>query len=70
MVSIITDDFNGLLNSIACDAFNNSIANNFSMFSITLKHLVAAFAPMLTWSSCPLLDTILSILAGVHNCLF
>ena len=38
-------------------------------FSHILCNLVALLAPMLTWSSWPLLLTILSTLAGVHNCL-
>jgi hypothetical protein len=62
--------FNGLLKSRACAAVINSIASTFSTLLITRKHLVAAFAPMLTWSSWLLLEEMLSTLEGVHYCLF
>ena len=41
-----------------------------SVFSTTRRALVAALAPMLTWSSWPLLLTMLSTEAGVQSCLF
>src|SRR5690554_4480313 len=56
--------------SNACAALNNSMAKIRSRLSTTFNAFVAAFAPMLTWSSCPLLDTILSVLAGTAYCLF
>jgi histidine ammonia-lyase len=51
-------------------ADSNSMASTFSTFSITFRHFVAAFAPMLTWSSWLLEEEIESTEAGVHNCLF
>ena len=39
-------------------------------FLYALGILVAALAPMLTWSSCPFDDTILSVEAGAQSCLF
>ena len=68
--SIDGDDLNGRLNSNACAAFINSIAKTRSTFSTTHNNFVAAFAPILTWSSCPFDETIESTDAGVHNCLF
>src|SRR5205085_9754754 len=70
MLSMMEEDLCGFLNSNACAAVNSSIAMICSRFSATRKHLVAAFAPMLTWSSCPLEETMESTEAGVHNCLF
>src|SRR5690606_9043782 len=64
------EDFLGLLKLKACEAFINSIAKMVSMFSITRKHFVAPFAPILTWSSCPFEETMESTEAGVANCLF
>ncbi len=68
--SSTADVFNGLRNSNACTAVNNSIANTFSTLSTTLLHLVAALAPILTWSSWLLLLGMVSTDDGVQSCLF
>ena len=57
-LSIVLDDFNGLRNDRACEAFINSIAKIRSRLLTICKHFVAAFAPILTWSSCPFEETI------------
>ncbi len=52
--------FIGLLNSMACAALRSSMASTFSTLLITRRHLVAALAPMLTWSSWLLDEEMLS----------
>ena len=48
---------------------SSSMASTFKIIHHPL-HFVAGIGPMLTWSSWLLLDGIVSILEGVHNCLF
>src|SRR5690606_33634002 len=57
-------------NSTACRALSNSIPKMVSTFATTSAAFTAPFAPMLTWSSCPLLESIVSTDAGVQSCLF
>src|SRR5688572_29730972 len=64
------EDLAGFRNSKACAAVSSSMDRMRSKFFTTLKHLVAAFAPMLTWSSCPLEEGMESTEAGVQSCLF
>src|SRR5690606_5446265 len=54
----------------AWEAFISSMARTVSILLITRRHLVAPFAPILTWSSCPLEETIESTEEGVASCLF
>ena len=60
----------GLLNSRACAALNNSIASTCRTLFTTEKHLSAELAPMLTWSSWACEESMESTQQGVHNCLF
>ena len=69
-LSIVFELFAGLLNSRAWVAFINSIAKIRSTLSISLTSLVAPLAPILTWSSCPCDDSMLSTDVGVASCLF
>ena len=53
-----------------CGSDSANVAKIRSTFSATLTVFVAAFPPMLTWSSCSLEEGIESTEQGVHNCLF
>ena len=53
MFSIVSDERMGRRNSNACAAFISSMASTRSLFCTTFHSLVAAFEPMLTWSSWP-----------------
>ena len=55
---------------MACAALKSSMARMRSRFCSTCQALVAALAPMLTWSSCPCDDCMESTEAGVHSVLF
>ena len=64
------DDFSGRRNSSACAAFSNSMAKIFSTLLTMTYAFVAAFAPILTWSSCPCDDSIESDEEGIVKVLF
>src|SRR5690554_362931 len=68
--SISGDDFKGSLKCKACEAFISSMARIVSTFLTKRKHLVALLAPILTWSSCPLEETIESTEDGMAKFLF
>ena len=65
--SIAFDERSGRRNSNACAAFINSMASTRSVFCTTFQSFVAAFEPILTWSSCPCDDGMESHDAGQQS---
>ena len=67
IASTVSEERIGRRNSSACAAFISSMASTRSLFCTTFHSFVAAFEPILTWSSCPCDDGMESHEAGQQS---